>query len=135
MAAALVFGVDKFIHNHFGCSLTDDLRTEGDDVGIVVLTGQPCRIGFGADGGSDPLDLIGGKRDADTGTADKNPSFTRTACLLQLRQGRIYPQYLQFLEVYRRESGGRSIAVQHSQYRTEEFIKRTRKPLASAIVK
>ena len=56
---------------------TDDLRTEADDVDVVVLDRLMRRVDVVAERGADAVDLVGGDTGADTGPADENRPVCR----------------------------------------------------------
>ena len=48
----------------------DHAGAQGEDIGVVVLTGHPGHVFVGAERGPDPLELVGGDGNAEAGAAD-----------------------------------------------------------------
>ena len=76
MAAALERGVQEHIHDALGHIGTDDAGPHGQHIGIIVAAGHLRAEGIAAQGTADPLHLVGGDGDADSGGADHDAFLT-----------------------------------------------------------
>lgn len=70
VATAFEVGVEVCLHDLKGEVLRDEAGGKGEDVGIVVLTGQASQLGLPTQGGTDALVLVEGHGDTVAGAAD-----------------------------------------------------------------
>ena len=75
MSATFKLGAEESFADLQSNIRPDDTRAKGQDIRIVVTAAHRGRVSLGDAGRPDPLRLVGGDGDSDTGTTDRDPQI------------------------------------------------------------